>query len=254
MGDPLLTANEYGRRLEVFVYTDAHQLLAEEIESKTGRHDLGWHYSLDYAYALAHFDPMRHHRILDVGSGPYGNALHDYLESVHARPVVALDRRSVKLTSRRRLATLWRSVRKRQRFDLFRVDWVGELLDFGEPGWDFMVAVSSLEHNPAEGIRRAWKHAARLLSDTGTLVATFSIAVDGVTRWDEESSSVLLSLEDAQNLWECEYSGDLDQVIASYDNPYLRKRHAERFGSRGREYPAYLAAGTLITSRNRDRQ
>lgn len=254
MSDTPLTANEHRRRLEVFVYTDAHRVLGEEIESKTGRHDLGWHYALDYAYVLAHFDPARHHRILDVGSGPYGNALHDYLECVHARPVVALDRRSAKPSSRRKLATLWRSVRKRQRFDLFRVDCVGELLDYKERGWDMMVAVSSLEHNPAEGMRRAWKHAARLLSDTGTLVATFSIAVDGVSRWDEETSSMLLSVEDAQDVWECEYSGDLDRVVASYNNPYLRKRHAERFGHPGRAYPAYLAGGTLITSRRPDRQ
>jgi len=254
MGDTALTAKNRRRRLEVFVYSDTHRALAKEIESRTGRHDLGWHYSLDYAYVLAHLDSRRHHRILDLGSGPYGNALHDYMECVHAKQVVALDRRSVNATIRRRFATLWRSVRTRTWFDLFCVDWVGELQDYGERGWDFIFAVSSLEHNPVGDIRRAWKHAARLLSDTGTLVATFSIAADGVTRWDEESSSVLLSIEDAQNLWECEYSGDLDQVIASYDNPYLRKRYAERFGHLGQEYPAYLAAGTLIHPRDQDRQ
>lgn len=253
MRAPPTTARNPGRRLEVFVFEDSHLALAEEIESKTGRHDLGWHYPLDYAFVLAHLDPSRHHRILDLGSGPYGNALHDYLECARAMQVVALDRKAGRMTPRRRLAARWRSVRKRARFDRFRVDWVGEFLDYTVRGWDYIVAVSSLEHNPVEGIRRAWKHAARLLSEEGTLAATFSVATDGITRWDEESSSVLLSIEDAQDLWECEYSGDWKQAVASYDHPYLRRRHAERFGHAGATYPRYLAAGTLIGSRGQVR-
>ena len=231
--------------LEVFTFTEDQGELLDEVLAATGRKAAGWHYCLDYAFALRHFDPQRHHRILDIGCGPTGNALHDYLESKYDRTVHGLDRvraGSGRYGWPRRLV---RRLLGRDDHPDFEIEYNLDLLEFHEDGWDLILAMSSLEHNQPDVTRQCWRQAYSLLAPGGLLIATFALAGDDITAWNPATEATDLSVADAQEVWACSFVGDIDQAVGSYDHPYLRQRYAQRFGGPWREAPAYLAAGVV---------
>ena len=234
--------------LEVFIYTREKSVLLDEILRSTGRSTAGWHYCLDYAFALNHFRPDDHYRILDIGCGPYGNALHDYLEGRFGKQVLGLDRTLPRRSIFDRPRRIIRRLRGREQRPTNHIDYDVDLLDFTEGGWDLVLAISSLEHNRPEVTRACWQHACSLLAEDGLLVATFPLARDGNTKWDSATHASILSVTDAQKVWDCSFEGDLEQVITSYSHPYLYDRYADRFGAPWTDGPAYLAAGVVKKS------
>ena len=213
----------------------AHQL--EQILNATNFSEAGWHYCLDYQYVLKHFDPERHHKILDVGCGPHGNALHQYLEVEYGKDVKGLDRLARVNPVKKMLKSLL------GRNQHAHIDFDQDLLAFEESGWDLIIAVSSLEHNTPEVSMRCWQQAQKLLAPGGLLVATFAIAGDDQTKWNPETRATDLSLADVAKYWQTHGEADMEAIRESYQTDYLRARHGERFGAEA-DFPLYFAAGT----------
>ena len=233
--------------LEIFKFTEEKSTLVEEILSITGRSSIGWHYCLDYYFALDHFDPSTHHRILDVGCGPYGNALHDYLEKVYGKDVYGLDHQPAQHTPWEEIKHSVNRVIRREKRSSFEIDWTGDLMQFIEGDWDLILAISSLEHNPPYVTQNTWRHAMELLTDDGILIATFSIAGDAVSKWNENTNGMDLSITDAETVWDCEFTDDFDNTVATYEHHYLRNQYKMRFGQEWNDAPPYIAAGTIKT-------
>jgi SAM-dependent methyltransferase len=233
--------------LELFKFTEEKSALVEEILSITGRSGIGWHYCLDYYFALDHFDPNVHHRILDVGCGPYGNALHDYLEKVYGKDVYGLDRQLPRHTSWEQIKHSVNPLIRGETSISSEVDWAGDFMEFMDGDWDLILAISSLEHNQPHITQDNWMHATELLADDGILIATFSIAGDAVSKWNENTNAMDLSLTDAETVWGCEFTEDFDKTVATYEHPYLRNQYIRRFGQEWNDVPPYVAAGTIKT-------
>lgn len=167
------------------------------------------------------------------------------MERVSDKHVVALDRQATGRRLRHKFRRLRLNSRSASRLEQFQVDQVGDLFDVQEGGLDLILAASSLEHNALEQIWLCWARTVGLLADQGPLSAIFRIAIDGRTLWVDDSASTLLSLEDAQDVWERRFYGEFRSAIESYQVPYLRERYARRFGPLDRGYPAYIAAGVV---------
>lgn len=228
-------------QLDLLPFQEAAAEQLNHILTATDYDEAGWHYCLDYQYVLNHFDPDRHHKILDVGCGPHGNALHQYLESEFGKDVKGLDR----IAKSNPLKKLAKSILGRH--DHLHIDFDSDLLAFEETGWDLIIAVSSLEHNSPDITRRCWEHAQGLLAPGGQFIGTFAIAANNQTQWNDATSATDLSLADAEKYWQTLPSKDFDSVLSSYECDYLRNRHDHRFGQSA-SYPLYLAAGTIKTS------
>lgn len=232
-------------QLEIFEFLPNKQQLVEEMLAVTRRTVVGWHYCLDYSFVLENFDPAKHHRILDIGSGPFGNPLHDYIEIKYGKQVFAINRETPADSAPRNPLKKLHEALRRKGLPEFEIDWVGNLLDFSEGGWDLILAISALEHNEPSQTMACWKHAQSLLREGGLFIGTFAIATDEKTKWNDGTKGWDLSIEDAQKYWDCEYSGNLAQSLQSYDNPFLRTEYKQRFGKEWLSVPDYIAAGTL---------
>jgi SAM-dependent methyltransferase len=231
--------------LEIFKFSEKKKALLDEIMSITKRSTVGWHYCLDYSFVLEHFDPNLHHRILDVGCGPLGNPLHDYIEKVYDKKVFGIDRKLPIWKPRERIRNLFKMLVGETKQSVFKIDWAGDLMQFNTGNWDLILAVSSLEHNQPQITNLNWRHASKLLAHNGRLINTFSISSDGLTKWNENTKAMDLSIEDAERIWDCEFSGDFEQVVATYEHPYLHNQYIQRFGHGWEGAPPYIAAGTI---------
>jgi SAM-dependent methyltransferase len=236
---------ELASELMIFRFRNEYGELADRIMSVTGRRSIGWHYCMDYAFALEHFRPENDHRILDVGCGPRGNPLHDYIEREYGSEIFGIDRHSRDgRWFRAGLRDFGRFLGKDPALRQ-RPDWIGDLLEFTEAGWDFILAISSLEHNPPGMTETYWHHAQSLLAPEGRMVCTFSISPDGISRWNRATKAMDLSLDDAQRYWNCTFHGNMADLIRTYDSHYLKMLFAARFGTSWAHEPPYLAAGTV---------
>ena len=235
--------------LEILPFAEKHAHLLDDILHYTGRASVGCHYCLDYAFTLSHFDPDQHHKVLDIGCGPYGNALHDYMEMKFGIEVMGLDRAVGSIPAFSWPRNIVRKILRREVRKPDQIDFNTDLMEFNEGGWDFVMAISSLEHNQPEVTKACWQYAHSLVKPGGALVATFSIAGDDITKWNKDTMATDLSIADAEQVWDSRFDGDRSAIIESYHHPYLMNKYVERFGESWVTAPAYMAAG-VVKQRN----